>query len=86
MSDREDMDEGQEALREVIKTLTRLARMADKKANELCNEGRNTASSRVGEIEVALLRAMVEAKAAYRLARGIDIPVDGEIVPFGGGT
>lgn len=86
MTDRQDMDEGQTALREVIKTLSRLAKLADRKANELCNEGRNTASSRVGEIEVALLRAMVEAKRAYRLARGIDIPVDGEIVPFGGGT
>lgn len=86
MSDREEMDAGQAALRDVIKTLSGLAKQASRKADALCNEGRNTASSRVGEIEVALLRAHTEAKAAYRLARGIDIPVDGEIVAFGGGT
>lgn len=86
MGDREDMDEGQEALRGVIKTLARLVNLADRKANQLCKEGRNTASANIGAIEIALMRAHTETKAAYRLARGIDVPVDGEIVPFGGGT
>lgn len=87
MSEREEMDEAQAALREVIKVLQRLARRADKKANDLCNEGRNAASAQVGQIEVALLRAHAEAKAAYRLARGVDIPVDGGVItPFGGGS
>lgn len=85
MSDIDDMNEGQAALSEAIKTLSRLARMADKKADALCKEGNNAASAQVGLIEVALLRAHAEAKHAYRLARGIDIPVEGEIVPFGGG-
>lgn len=80
------MDEAQAALRDAIKTLQRLARRADKKANDLCNEGRHDASAQVGQIEVALLRAHAEAKAAYRLARGVPIPVEGEIVAFGGGS
>lgn len=86
MSDIDDMNEGQEALREAIKTLSRLAKLAGKKSDALCNEGRNEASAKVGAIEVALLRAHIEAKAAYRLARGIHIPVEGEIVAFGGGS
>lgn len=85
MSDIDDMNEGQEALAGAIKTLLRLAKLADKKADALCKEGNNSASAQVGSIEVALLEAHAAAKKAYRFARGIDIPVEGEIVAFGGG-
>jgi hypothetical protein len=81
-----NLDAQQKAVRRARRLLDEAADMATKAADELCAPEQCEASSQVGLIGAELRKAAAHAEAAHRMARTLQIPVNGGIIApaFGG--
>lgn len=87
MSDQQQLDDATKALRQIIVSLDRLSKQANRRADKACADGQLKVSSEIRAIEASLRMASAMATEAYAKGRALEIPGDGGMItPFFGGN